>query len=913
MKVSLVLEALDRMSRPLRAMQKMLTGANTEAQKGAEKTVEATGKAAKAYDATARAATAAGDAAASAGAAAVKGANETAAAAEKAAKSYKNMEEWSKDWGSGSAKQQKQRAKWAGWAAERRANQPDPGAQHEKEVRALYTARVSALAGVVSGKVVGGFAQAGRGISRIVSGAVSAGVRASGILTGAGILGSIPALVSTHIIAPSRKMEEYENALLGMKLTAEQARKELAEVAGYKLNFSIDKSAQAFVRMRDTGIKPTEAVMRSLGDAAAGTNVSIANAAEAVSNAIMGRGMALNQFGIKAAKTKKYMEYSFIGDDGRMKRMRALLNNKASQEQALMKIFDMKFGGSMDRQAGTWEGILIDMSRMWEKFRLEIANAGVFDFMKDKLGEIRQAFADLEKSGQLKVLAKEISNGLIEGMKIGWEVLKGIGSAIMTVASALKWLNANVITFRNMGYILLALPFAGPLLAMASGMISLGIGTGRAVKGLAGLFSILSRIGAFSRIGSVLLRLLNPLAMLGGAFRLLVAPIALVGRAFVALGISMMTTPIGWIIAGIAAVAAAAYLIYQNWDSIGPYFWALWDGVKDACSAAWEGIKTAASAAWDGIKALFGWTPLGLIINNWGAITSFFGEWGGNALDAVKKAFTAIEDWVGGAVKKISETFGKISDGVRAAWAYVFGGNDAAQKTLADGLTADPAQLAAVEAATAGIRTNMEAIAGADTAAALAKVGGLSEDAAKAAEAIGKLQGAANAAVDAVRRTLAGVSLQSHGTAMMATLAAGIRAGAGQAVAAVRETTQQMRDYLPHSPAKTGPLSDLHRVKFSETLAGAIRPGPAVAAVRTLAAGMAAVPLSLGAPASAGLPAGSGSGGGSTVQITYAPSISVQGGGADAETQIRKLLRENADEIMRLVEEAMRRKERLQY
>lgn len=936
MKVSLVLEALDKMSRPLRAMLKVVEGANNAASKGASEVAAATGKTAKAYDATAKAATAAGDAAAAASATAVKGADETAAATEKAAKAYQTMEDWERRWGKRQLSEKRQK-KQAAQEAAMAAQKAEAIVQHEEAAWARRNTRMAAIVNRLGSNAGGGLHQAGQGARGIAAGAKSAIIRGAGVMTGAGALGAVPALMSSQIIAPSRRMEEYENALRGLKLSAAEARQELAEVAGYKLNFSIEKSSQAFVKMRDTGIKPTEAAMRTLGDAAAANSVSIANAADAVASAIMGRGAALNQFGIRAAKTKKYMEYSFVGDDGRMKKMRALLNNKASQEKALMKIFDLKFGGSMSRQAATWEGMLIDMSRMWEQFRLTIANAGVFDFMKDKLGEIRKAFEDMEKSGQLKELAQNISDNLIVGMKVGWEVLQGVGSAIMIAAQALAYLNENVMSFKTMGYILLAMPFVKPLLTMTLGFINLGIGAARVVKSLAGIFAVLKYFGVLPGIGSMFLMLLKPLSLIGSILRLLIAPIGLVVRAFVGLGVAMMTTPIGWVIAGIAAIAGAAYLIYSNWDAIGPYFSALWDSVKSACSAAWEGIKTAVSTAWDGIKALFGWTPLGLLINNWDTVTGFFTSWGSKVLKAVKDAWQAVEDWLGGAVKKISDTFSKISDGVRAAWAYVFSGGDT-QKTLADGLTSDPAQLAAVEAATANIRTNIEAIAGADTSAALDKVGGLSGDAAKAAETIGRLTGAASAAVQAVKSMLAGVSLQSHGTAMMATLAAGIRAGAGQAVAAVRETTQAMRDFLPHSPAKVGPLSDLHHVRFSETLAGAIRPGPAVAAVQRVAAGMAAaLPLSMATPAmaapqlpviapaspqaqhlpaplSAGLPAGPGSGsGGTNVQITYSPNVTMQGSGPDAELQIRKLLRENADEIARLVDEAMRRRERLQY
>lgn len=111
----------------------------------------------------------------------------------------------------------------------------------------------------------------------------------------------------------------------------------------------------------------------------------------------------------------------------------------------------------------------------------------------------------------------------------------------------------------------------------------------------------------------------------------------------------------------------------------------------------------------------------------------------------------------------------------------------------------------------------------------------------KAAQALAMIEQVAPAArqmVSEVDGILAATDFTSRGVAMMTTLAAGIRAGSGAAVGAVREVTQQIRDHLPHSPAKVGPLSDLDRVKFSETLATAIRPDAAIRAVRNMVAGM---------------------------------------------------------------------------
>lgn len=62
----------------------------------------------------------------------------------------------------------------------------------------------------------------------------------------------------------------------------------------------------------------------------------------------------------------------------------------------------------------------------------------------------------------------------------------------------------------------------------------------------------------------------------------LVTSIIAAAGAIKALGLALMTTPIGWFIAGITAIAGAVYLIYKNWDGIVEFFTSRFDKVKAA-------------------------------------------------------------------------------------------------------------------------------------------------------------------------------------------------------------------------------------------------------------------------------------------------------------------------------------------
>lgn len=187
-------------------------------------------------------------------------------------------------------------------------------------------------------------------------------------------------------------------------------------------------------------------------------------------------------------------------------------------------------------------------------------------------------------------------------------------------------------------------------------------------------------------------------------------------------------------------------------------------------------------------------------------------------------------------------------------------------------------------------------------------------------------------AMDAAEAVIKGLSFHDHGVALMKTLAAGIVAGAHHAVSAVQATVQKMRDLLPHSPAKTGPLSDLDKVRFTQTLAGAIDPSPAVKAVKQVAAMMrAALPTDMATrfsgqndnakQAAVGLGQSSrnnGAGGAGTDNqgsrsFTLSPVFNITGGDKAGADDIMEKLREKAWELAEIVNGEGKRRDRLSF
>ncbi len=89
--------------------------------------------------------------------------------------------------------------------------------------------------------------------------------------------------------------------------------------------------------------------------------------------------------------------------------------------------------------------------------------------------------------------------------------------------------------------------------------------------------------GIAASLGPVRAILLGLAVVIGGKT---VVALVLATKAVLGLAAAILATPIGWILAGIAAIAGGAYLIYKNWEPIKGFFKDLWGTVRGYFSDA---------------------------------------------------------------------------------------------------------------------------------------------------------------------------------------------------------------------------------------------------------------------------------------------------------------------------------------
>ena len=133
--------------------------------------------------------------------------------------------------------------------------------------------------------------------------------------------------------------------------------------------------------------------------------------------------------------------------------------------------------------------------------------------------------------------------------------------------------------------------------------------------------------------------------------------------AFGQLGMAMLTTPVGWFVAAVAAIAGAAYAIYKNWDGLVAYFWGLWEGVRKAFEQGWlQGV----------IKWLVSFTPARWIADGLNELVatltgvdlySIGGQWIDGLLRGIKQGWQQLMGWLDKGLDSIAGIFRSDDDG----------------------------------------------------------------------------------------------------------------------------------------------------------------------------------------------------------------------------------------------------------
>lgn len=265
-----------------------------------------------------------------------------------------------------------------------------------------------------------------------------------------------------------------------------------------------------------------------------------------------------------------------------------LAENLDEYRKQLALVKDQKASGSMQREGDAKNDTL---SANWQKTQNKLFN-------------------------QSSELGKALRQPLMDVMDGVSEVMASIGS----------WTKANP-------------ELAASLIKIAAVLAVVLVASGSLMVGIAGLLGpILLAKFAMAGLGIQLTSGIGIMGKLGGAIGVVIKAVAWLSRL-------LLLNPIG---IAVTVIAGGAYLIWRNWDTLGPKFSRLWDGIKSGASRMWDGIKgasssafsavsTAASTVWSSIRQAFSggimgvsmlilnWSPLGLFYQAMAGVLSWFG------------------------------------------------------------------------------------------------------------------------------------------------------------------------------------------------------------------------------------------------------------------------------------------------
>lgn len=399
-------------------------------------------------------------------------------------------------------------------------------------------------------------------------------------------VGGMAGFAAKSMLDTTAQFEKYGLVLETLEGSQAKAAKSLAWISDFaaKTPYELAEVTESFVKLKSYGIDPIQGqTLRVLGDTAAAMGKDVNQAVEALADAVTGENERLKEFGIVGKKAGKDILYAYTDKTGKQRVARARADSREQIRLTLMAIWNEKYGGSMDKLSNSWSGMLSNLKDQFARFSTMVMNSGAFNWLKGRLGDFLKQIELLgqkpvavfgtfsagvaDTRSELEKLAETVGAQILDGLKEFWAAAKSVASVVVEVKDAVGgWGNLFKLTTAIM---------AGPLILAT-------------VQTIGAVFSFGVALFRFARIAAIAVRALAALRVAAMALMIFTAanPIVLA------------------VVATIALLAGAAYLVYKNWEPIKAWFIGLWLSVKDACSAAVDWMMSKIRPLIDLVKTI---------------------------------------------------------------------------------------------------------------------------------------------------------------------------------------------------------------------------------------------------------------------------------------------------------------------
>lgn len=252
----------------------------------------------------------------------------------------------------------------------------------------------------------------GKAFSNVTKEVGLLGVKMGALAVGAGYL------FKSQFIDTAAQFEKFQAILETVEGSSLKAQKSMDWVSDFatKTPYELNEVMDAFVKLRSYGFNPTNGLLKSLGDTGSAMGKPIMQAVEAVADAVNGENERLKEFGIRAKVVGDKIAYEY-SHNGKTMVKTADKNSREMIEATLTGIFNQKFAGAMDKQSKTWAGLISNIADQWTRFKMMTMNAGVFDYLKNKLSALLDKVNEMANSGKLQELAEIFGKKLVRGFE----------------------------------------------------------------------------------------------------------------------------------------------------------------------------------------------------------------------------------------------------------------------------------------------------------------------------------------------------------------------------------------------------------------------------------------------------------------------------------------------------------------
>ena len=216
------------------------------------------------------------------------------------------------------------------------------------------------------------------------------------------------ALSLKRVIDVTRQFDILNAGLQTATGSAENAKVAFQAIQDFATEtpYSLQQATDAFTKLVNYGLTPSERALRSYGDTAAALGKDLGQMVEAVADAATGEFERLKEFGIKTKNNGDTISFTFRGVTTTVK------NSAKEIEGYLIKLGENNFAGNMQKRMDSLDGALSNLDDEWSKLYLNVSQAGVGDLIEasvrgtiDVLAELNAELASGQTQAYLQAIA----------------------------------------------------------------------------------------------------------------------------------------------------------------------------------------------------------------------------------------------------------------------------------------------------------------------------------------------------------------------------------------------------------------------------------------------------------------------------------------------------------------------------